>query len=103
MLTFCSSYVLWLLHCVQLRLVTITFTYPTRSGLVLCDLTDDERDPVEGAGPERHLRLQGEEGLQREGGVVQVREGGEGEASGRREDEVCRFGLEAGQDGDVIC
>jgi hypothetical protein len=25
MLTFCNSYVLWLLHCVQLRLVTVTF------------------------------------------------------------------------------
>jgi hypothetical protein len=70
---------------------------------VLCDLTDDERNPVEGAGPERHLRLQGEEGLQREGGVVQVGEGGEGEGGGRREDDICRFGSEAGQDGDVIC
>ncbi len=73
------------------------------SGLVFCDLTDDEGDPVEGAGPERHLRLQGEEGLQREGGVVQVGEGGEVEGGGRHKDDLCRFGLEAGQDGDVIC
>ncbi len=57
---------------------------------------------MEGACPERHLRLQGEEGLQREGGVVQVGEGGESEGGGGSEDDLCRFGLEAGQDGDVI-
>ncbi len=58
---------------------------------------------MEGACPERHLRLQSEEGLQREGGVVRVGEGGEGEGGGGSKDDICRFGLEAGQDGDVFC